>query len=146
MLAKIKSTIQKPTLKSLISIAIPIILANLFQAMYQMTDSFWLGRLGDVALASVSICSPIIFLTVSLGIGFAVAGSTLVAQYFGAKNHQMISHAAAQTILMIILTYDRRGLTSKKCLYVSATAGRNLKQSFQRLFLYNNNITYIKIS
>ena len=103
MLTKLKSTIHRPTLKSIFTLAVPIILANLFQVMYQMTDSFWLGRLGDVALASVSICTPIIFLTVSLGVGFAVAGSILVAQYFGAKNHQMISHSASQTILMIVL-------------------------------------------
>ena len=104
MFTKTKSIIQKPIFKSLISLSVPIILANLFQVMYQMTDSFWLGRLGGAALASVSICSPIIFLTVALGIGFAIAGSTLVAQYFGAKNHHMVSHSAAQTILMITFT------------------------------------------
>jgi len=77
-------------------------MANLFQAMYQLTDSFWVGRLGGADLASVAICSPIIFLTFSIGIGFAIAGSTFVAQYFGAKNHKMVSHSAAQTILIII--------------------------------------------
>jgi len=104
MFTKTKSIIQKPIFKSLISLSIPIILANLFQVMYQMTDSFWLGRLGSAALASVSICSPVIFLTVALGIGFAIAGSTLVAQYFGAKDHHMVSHSAAQTLLMITFT------------------------------------------
>lgn len=89
-------------LKSIFALAIPIIMANLFQAMYQLTDSFWVGRLGGAALAAVSICTPIIFLAVSVGIGFAIAGSTFVAQYFGAKDHKMVSHAAAQTILMII--------------------------------------------
>jgi len=104
MLTKTKEIIKLPIFKALISLAFPIILANLFQAMYQLTDSFWVGRLGGAALAAVSICSPIIFLTVSLGIGFAVAGSTFVAQYFGAKNFKMVSHAAAQTIIMITFT------------------------------------------
>lgn len=72
--------------------------------MYQLTDSFWVGRLGGSALAAVSICSPIIFFTISLGVGFAIAGSTFVAQYFGAKNSKMVSHAAAQTIIMITFT------------------------------------------
>lgn len=92
-----------PVFKALFTLAIPIVMANLFQAMYQLTDSFWVGRLGGVALAAVSICGPIIFLAVSIGIGFAIAGSTFVAQYFGAKNDKMVSHAAAQTILMIVL-------------------------------------------
>jgi len=103
MINKVKSIIKMPIFKALITLSIPIILANLFQAMYQMTDSFWVGRLGGVALASVSICTPIIFLAFSFGIGFTMAGSTFVAQYFGAKNHKMVSHAAAQTILMVVI-------------------------------------------
>lgn len=104
MLNKAKSIIKMPVFKALFTLAIPIIMANLFQSMYQLTDSFWVGRLGGAALAAVSICAPIIFLAVSAGIGFAIAGSTFVAQYFGAKDHKMVSHAAAQTILMITFT------------------------------------------
>jgi len=103
MINKAKSIMKMPVFKALITLSIPIILANLFQAMYQMTDSFWVGRLGGAALAAVSICSPIIFLAFSFGIGFTMAGSTFVAQYFGAKNHKMMSHAAAQTILMVVI-------------------------------------------
>lgn len=91
-----------PILKIIFTLAIPVIVANLFQSIYQMTDSFWVGRLGGAALASVSICAPIIFLAFSIGIGFAMAGSTFVAQYFGAKNNKMVSHSAAQTILMVV--------------------------------------------
>jgi len=101
MFTKTKSIIKMPVFKALFTLAVPIIMANLFQAMYQLTDSFWVGRLGGAALAAVSICSPIVFLAISIGIGFAIAGSTFVAQYFGAKNHKMVSHSAAQTILMI---------------------------------------------
>jgi len=101
MFQQAKSIVKQPIFKTIIKLAFPIILANLFQSMYQLTDSFWVGRLGGTALAAVSICSPIIFLTIALGVGFAVAGSTFVAQYFGAKNTKMVSHSAAQTIIMI---------------------------------------------
>lgn len=104
MLNKAKRIIKLPIFKSLIRLAFPIILANLLQAMYHLTDSFWVGRLGAAALAAVSITSPVIFLTFTIGLGFAVAGSTFVAQYFGAKNYKMVSHSAAQTILMIVFT------------------------------------------
>ena len=80
----------------------PIILANVLQAAYQLTDSFWVGRLGQKAVAAVTISGPIIFLTMALGIGFAIAGSILVAQYFGAKDEKMINKSAGQTLLMVI--------------------------------------------
>ena len=104
MFQRAKTIIGQPIFKTIIKLAFPVILANLFQSMYQLTDSFWVGRLGGTALAAVSICSPIIFLTIALGVGFAVAGSTFVAQYFGAKNSKMVSHSAAQTIIMISFT------------------------------------------
>ncbi len=90
-------------LKSLLVMALPIILANFFQAAYQLIDSFWVGRLGGEAVAAVSISMPIIFFLTSLGIGFAIAGSILSAQYFGAKNHKMVNHTASQTILMVVI-------------------------------------------
>lgn len=90
------------TIKLILKMAWPIILANVLQAAYQLTDSFWVGRLGKQAVAAVTISGPIIFLTMALGIGFATAGSILVAQYFGAKNEKMINKSAGQTLLMVI--------------------------------------------
>lgn len=40
---------------------------------------------------------------ISLGTGFAIAGSTLIAQYVGAKNFKMVDHVAAQTLMMVVL-------------------------------------------
>jgi putative MATE family efflux protein len=95
--------LEGPILKSLLTLAVPIALANVLQAAYQLIDAFWVGRLGGSAVAAVSVSTPIMFLTIGLGAGLAIAGSTLVAQYFGAKNHDMVDHVAAQTLLMVVL-------------------------------------------
>ena len=94
---------EENIIKAILKLAWPIIIANVFQAAYQLTDSFWVGRLGEKAVASVTISSPIIFLLVSLGIGFGVSGAILTAQYFGAENQKMVDFSAAQTILMIVV-------------------------------------------
>jgi putative MATE family efflux protein len=95
--------LEGPIATSLFALAVPIVLANILQAGYQLIDAFWVGRLGGVAVAAVSVTIPITFLTIALGVGLAVAGSTLIAQYFGAKNHEMVDHVAAQTLLMIVI-------------------------------------------
>lgn len=87
--------------KTLLAMAIPIIVANTLQSAYQFTDSFWVGRLGEKAVAAVAMSIPFIFLLTSLGIGLSIAGSILIAQYYGAKNKDMVNHAAAQTLLMV---------------------------------------------
>jgi putative MATE family efflux protein len=94
---------EGPILPSLVTLAVPLIVANVLQAAYQLIDAFWVGRLGGNAVAAVSVSFPVMFLCISLGLGFAIAGSTLIAQYFGAKDHANVDHVASQTILMIAL-------------------------------------------
>lgn len=76
----------------------------MLQAAYQLTDAFWVGRLGEKGVAAVAISGPVIFLLTSFGVGLAVAGATLTSQYFGAKNEKMLGHSAAQTLLMVIIS------------------------------------------
>src|SRR4051812_18909601 len=95
--------LEGPIVKSLLALAIPIALANILQAAYQLIDAYWVGRLGGSAVAAVSVTTPIMFLTIGLGAGLALAGATLIAQYFGARNQEMVDHVAAQTLLMIVL-------------------------------------------
>ena len=90
-------------LKSLAALSVPIIFANILQTAYQLTDTFWVGRLGTVAVAAVSISFPIIFLIISLGGGIAMAGTIFVAQYKGKKDKKAIDHITSQTLLMSVI-------------------------------------------
>jgi putative MATE family efflux protein len=89
---------------ALIRLAIPIILGNLLQTGYQLTDAFWVGRLGAAAVAAVSVSFPVTFLVIALGAGLAMAGATLSAQYMGAGRQDMVNHVAAQTMMMVAIT------------------------------------------
>ena len=99
-----KLFLEGPIGTALIRLAIPIILGNILQTGYQLTDAFWVGRLGAAAVAAVSISFPISFLVIALGAGFGIAGATLSAQYMGAGRQDMVNHVAAQTMMMVTLT------------------------------------------
>lgn len=88
-------------LNSLVSLAAPIIAANILQTAYQLIDTFWLGRLGANAVAAVSISFPILFLVLSLGSGLTLAGTVLVSQFKGAENQKMVNFNSSQTIFLI---------------------------------------------
>lgn len=89
--------------KSIFMISIPIILGNLLQTVYQLIDTFWVGRLGETAVAAVSLSNPILFLLFSLGMGFTMAGSILVAQFNGKKDEKMVSFVAGQTFTIALI-------------------------------------------
>jgi len=95
--------LEGPIIASLIKLAVPVVMANVLQSAYGIIDAFWVGRLGGAAVAAVSVSFPLIFLSISLGMGLAMAGSTLIAQYFGARNQEMVDHVAGQTLLMVAL-------------------------------------------
>src|SRR5580700_10621334 len=96
--------LEGPIGRALLRLAIPIILGNLLQTGYQLTDAFWVGRLGASAVAAVSVSFPVTFLVIALGSGLAMAGATLTSQYMGAGRQDMVNHVAGQTMIMVAVT------------------------------------------
>ena len=96
--------LQGPITRALVTLAIPIILANVLQTGYQLTDAFWVGRLGAASVAAVSVSFPVTFLVIAMGSGLAMAGATLSAQYAGAGRQDMVNHVAGQTMIMVVIT------------------------------------------
>ncbi|EAZ79716.1 MATE family efflux transporter [Algoriphagus machipongonensis] len=100
---KSKGLLEGSILRSLTTLAWPIIMANILQTAYQLIDTFWLGRLGANAVAAVSISFPILFLVLSLGAGLTLAGTVIVSQFKGAENQKMIDFTASQTVILVLL-------------------------------------------
>jgi len=88
-------------LNAVYKIAWPVVAANILQSVYNLTDMFWVGRLGAQAVAAISFSFPIIFLLVSLGAGTSVAGTILVAQYHGKNEKRNIDYIATQVLFML---------------------------------------------
>jgi Na+-driven multidrug efflux pump len=99
-----KLFLEGPIVRALVTLAIPIVLGNVLQAGYQLTDAFWVGRLGASAVAAVSVSFPVTFLVIALGSALAMAGATLAAQYMGAGRQDMVDHVTAQTMVMVAIT------------------------------------------
>ena len=84
--APVKDLTTGSVLKRIGLFAIPMVLGNLFQQLYNIVDSIIIGNyLGKQALAAVGASFPLIFILISLVIGFGAGASILVSQYFGAK-------------------------------------------------------------
>lgn len=94
---------EGPIAATLVRLAIPIVLSNILQSAYNLTDTFWVGRLNAEAVAAVSLSFPINFLLIALGGGLPIAGSVLIAQYKGRGDQQAMNHVAAQTLIMVLV-------------------------------------------
>ena len=89
-------------LRTTLTLAWPVMLSNVFQTVYNLTDAYWLGKVGPEAVAAPSISWPIMFLLISLSAGFGIAGLSMVSQYIGAGEKEMANKAAGQLYTIFI--------------------------------------------
>ena len=92
--------------KNLVKLSLPIMFSNFLQMFYNLTDAFWLGKLGEHARHAVSVVGlafPLIFFLSSFGFGFVIAGTSLIAQYKGANQMDKMKEVVGQFFLIMVL-------------------------------------------
>lgn len=81
---------QGPVLKSLIRFAIPMMLANLLQAVYSMVDMIVVGQFGGPAgLSAVGIGGQLTNLFLAVGMGFSNGAQVVISQQVGMKSKKI---------------------------------------------------------
>lgn len=99
----IDMTSGSPT-KKIMMFSIPILLGNIFQQIYSLSDTFVVGRfLGNEALAAVGSSTAIIVLINSIIIGLCMGASVLFAEYFASKNHTKLAKAISTSSIFVVL-------------------------------------------
>ncbi|NJE42488.1 MATE family efflux transporter [Thermococcus sp. GR6] len=95
--------LQGPIEKTLFALSFPLIINNLVQVLYNLTDTFWLGRLGRAELSAPGTAWPMIGTLMALGMGFATAGFALVGQYVGAGRYDKANNAAGSLYSLVLI-------------------------------------------
>ncbi|MCR5279071.1 MAG: MATE family efflux transporter [Lachnospiraceae bacterium] len=83
-------------IKAILSLTIPVIINSFLQTLYNLTDTFWLGKLGTDELAAINLVTPVQNMIINFGSGITVAGSVLISQYIGAKKDEDAKSMANQ--------------------------------------------------
>lgn len=87
----------------LMSFAVPLIIGNLFQQLYNTVDSIVVGNfVSKQALAAVGCTGPIINALIGLFAGLATGAGVVISQYYGAKDDEKL-HASVQTTVTLTL-------------------------------------------
>lgn len=90
--------------RALLVLAAPLVVQNLVQVLQQVIDTFWLGRLGEDAVAAVGLNFPLIAVLVALaGIAPFVGTQVLVSQRYGAEDPAGARSAAVHGTVLSIL-------------------------------------------
>ena len=91
--------------KQIVAFAIPMLIGNIAQQLYNTADSVIVGRyVGDNALAAVGSASPILNLLLVLFVGISVGAGIMVSQYFGAKQREDLSGTIGSCITLTAIS------------------------------------------
>ena len=86
--------------KQIILFALPILLSQVFQNLYNSVDSLIVGNfLGTTALAAVTSCADISQLLVGFFTGLSAGAGVLFARYFGMKNYERLHDAISTSLI-----------------------------------------------
>ena len=94
-----------PVNKLLLSMAIPMMISMLVQAMYNIVDSIFVAKLSEEALTAVSLAFPLQSLMISVCTGLCVGMNALLSRYLGAKDSEGVNKSALNGLLLILIGY-----------------------------------------
>lgn len=99
-----KDMTQGNPVKEVLLFSIPMILASVFQQMYNAVDSIIVGQfVGANALAAVGAAFPAMFLAMSVLIGITMGVQIIISQLFGAGEHERMRATFATSMISLII-------------------------------------------
>ena len=137
---KVKTSRKKLYL-SMIKLAIPLIISNFLQNLYNLADTYYMGKLGGIELATASFTSPITQMIIGAGTGFSLGGGVILSQTFGSKNIKKLVEVNTQLIVVnmviaIIITVLSFGFCEKILVFSGATGVLLEKSSLYIKFIF----------
>ena len=89
--------------KAVFLLAIPMILELSLESVFAVVDMFFVGKLGQNAIATVGLTESVITIIYSIAIGLSTAATAVVARRIGEKNPEAAAHAGAQAIIIAMI-------------------------------------------
>ena len=91
---------EMPEGKLLLTLAVPMMLSMLVQALYNIVDSVYVSRVSEDCLSALSLAFPAQNIMIGLGTGTGVGVSTLVSRALGSKNQDLASRTAGTALAL----------------------------------------------
>lgn len=110
-----------PVGKLLFGMAVPLVISMLVQALYNVVDSYFVAKLGDmletgvaavdelgekinIPLTAVSLAYPIQMLMIAVSVGTSVGMNSFISRNLGAGNHEAANKGASNGIFLLFVS------------------------------------------
>ena len=94
---------EKPIFPLLTSMALPMVISMLVNALYNIVDSLFVARISEEAMTALSLVYPVQNLINAIAIGFSVGISALISLHMGAGNKEKADTAATHGMVLSLI-------------------------------------------
>ncbi len=94
---------QGPIMDHLLRLGIPMTIGIVAVMSAAVVDTWYISRLGTVALAAISFCVPVVFALQSLSIGLGIGASSVVSRAAGEGNRDHMARLVTDALLLAVL-------------------------------------------
>jgi putative MATE family efflux protein len=94
---------EGPIARTLVLLSVPLLVQNLVHVVNQIVDTFWLGRVGEAAVAAVGLDFPVLAIMFGVVATGAVGTQILVAQRVGAGDDADARRLAFNGLVLSVL-------------------------------------------
>jgi len=96
---------KAPIRKAVVTLALPTMMGMIVQALYNLADTFFIGRLNDAnAVAAVTLAFPLFMTLQAFGNLFATGGASYISRALGKKELENPKRAAATSFFLAVGT------------------------------------------
>lgn len=89
----------------LIKVAPPVMIAQLIQALYNVVDSFFVGRYSGDGLTALSVIFPVQLMITALAVGTGVGVNTLMARELARGDEEEAKKTAGLGVILSVITW-----------------------------------------
>lgn len=94
---------EKPIMPLVISMALPMTISMLVNALYNIVDSYFVAKISEDSMTALSLVYPMQNLITAVTVGFAIGVNAIIAFYLGAKKSEAANQAASMGMLFNII-------------------------------------------
>ncbi|MCF7873589.1 MAG: MATE family efflux transporter [Candidatus Omnitrophica bacterium] len=88
---------------SLGKLSLPLITGAFLHNLFNLVDLFFIGRLGPVALAALSVAGVILSMLIMVALGISTGTTALIAHYTGKRDYQKADNVLIQAIVLSVI-------------------------------------------
>jgi len=112
--------IEGPVGKTLINLTIPMIFGMVGMIIFNLTDTYFVGKLGADQLAALSFTFPVIFIINSIALGLGIGASVVISRAIGEGDQNKVRRLTTDSLLLaisIVIVFVLAGLATIKPLF-----------------------------